>query len=94
MDTELDEIINKVKRTDAIYNLEMQLLELRKPNVWNVYVKGNKEREMEVDFEKLLIAVQEFTNEKIDEMTVYRFYVMIEYLKEKHRNGSKTDNTI
>lgn len=76
------------------------MLEMRKPNVWNVHAKGNMERAMEVEFEKLLLAVSDHTNENIDNINTFRFYALIEYLEEKNNpqnnnvNGSKTDTTI
>lgn len=68
-----------------IQEIERQMLEMRTPNVWNINEPGNMEMAMEVDFEKLLVAVSEFTSEKIDELSAFRFYALIEYLEEKHK---------
>lgn len=62
---------------------------MRPPNVWNINEPGNMEIEMEVEFEKLLIAVSEFTNEDIDELSTYRFYALISYLEDKNKSKNK-----
>lgn len=65
------------------------MLELRKPNVWNTNIAGNMEVETEVEFEKFLVSLSEYTNENLEEITVFRFYALIDLLKEKHKdNGS------
>ena len=86
LDAELDGIIEEDEsKLDLIYNLEKQMLEFRKPNVWNVHAEGNMEVLMEVDFEKFLLAVSEHTNEKVDEVNTFRFYALIDLLKEKFK---------
>lgn len=70
---------------EEMNNLSRQMLEMRKPNVWNIFAPENMEIEMEVGFEKFLIAVSEHTNEKIDEITTFRFYSLIDFLKEKFK---------
>ena len=69
----------------AIDKRERELLRLDLPNVWNIYTKGNKEVEMETEFDKFMIAVAEHTNEKLDEITVFRFYALLGYIKEKNK---------
>ena len=65
------------------------MLELKKPNVWNTNIAGNMEVETEVEFEKFLVSLSEYTNENLEEITVFRFYALIDLLTEKHKkNGS------
>ena len=65
------------------------MLELRKPNVWNTNIAGNMEVETEVEFEKFLVSLSEYTNENLEEITVFRFYALIDLLTEKSKkNGS------
>lgn len=86
LDVELDKILKpEEKQADLIYDLESKMLEMRKPNIWNVHTDGNMEILMEVDFEKFLLAVSEHTNEKIDEVSAFRFYALIDFLKEKFK---------
>lgn len=73
------------KAIEELDNFGRQMLEMRKPNVWNIFAPENMEIAMEVDFEKFLIAVSEHTNEKIDEITTFRFYALIDFLKEKYK---------
>ena len=70
---------------EEIDKRERELLRLDLPNVWNIHNKGNKEVEMETEFEKFMIAVAEHTNEKLDEITVFRFYALLGYIKEKNK---------
>lgn len=54
------------------------------PNVWNINIKGNMEVEMETEFEKFMLTLSEHTNEDIKSITVFRFYALIGYIKEKN----------
>lgn len=63
------------------------------PNNWNVNSKGNMEVEMEVEFEKFLMSVAEHTTENMSEITVFKFYSLIQYIKEKNvKNKGNGDN--
>lgn len=53
------------------------------PNNWNIHAQNNMEIEMEVEFEKFLLAVSEHTNEDVSKITAFKFYSLIEYIKEK-----------
>lgn len=79
------DVINNDVDNGTIYNAEKRLLMIRKPNLWNVNIKGNMEIEMEVGFEKFLIAITEHRNESIDELSTKRFYVLLDYLEEKYK---------
>jgi len=79
------EYINNDVDNGTIYESEKKLLMIRQPNTWNIHIKGNMEIEMEVGFEKFLIAITEQCNERIDELSTFRFYVLLDYLEEKHK---------
>lgn len=64
---------------------ERELLMLDLPNVWNINNDKNMEVEMETEFEMFMLAVGEHTKEKIDEITVFRFYALLGYIKEKNK---------
>jgi hypothetical protein len=70
---------------EAIDKREREMLRLTIPNIWNVYQKGNLEIEMETGFDKFLVALGEHTTEKLDEITVFRFYSLLGFLKEKNK---------
>lgn len=80
---ELDEIITgeEIEEKDSV---EKRLLMMNLPNVWNVHHAGNMEIEMESDFAKFMFAVSEHTNQDISEITVFNFYALLEYIKEKN----------
>lgn len=64
---------------------EKDLLLLDLPNVWNVNTPGNMEVEMETEFSKFMLAVGEHTNEKVSNITVFEFYTLLGYIKEKNK---------
>lgn len=63
--------------------------------MWNVYIEGNMEIEMEVDFDKFLISIAENTKEDLEKISTFRFFVLVDYLKEKFsknkRNGGSNN---
>jgi hypothetical protein len=67
-----------------IEQAEKDILQMLKPHVWNIYEDGNMEIEMEVEFEKFLIAVSQHINTDIDDIKTFRFYSLVTYLKEKY----------
>lgn len=68
---------------------ERDILDLDNPNVWNINTRGNMEVEMETEFEMFMLAVGEHTKEKIDEISVFRFYSLLGYIKEKNKPYKK-----
>lgn len=67
---------------------EFEMLRLSKPSVWNIYIGGNMELQMENGFETFLFSVQEYTKEDLEKITVYRFYCLLEHIKNKNNpNG-------
>lgn len=88
---QVDDILepDNVDTLKRIYDGEKGILQLYKPNVWNVYVSGNMEREMEVEFEKFLINIADHTHSVVDEISTFKFYSMLEYLKEKYKPKQK-----
>lgn len=69
----------------SIDRKERDLLMLDLPNVWNVNHANNMEVEMETEFEMFMLSVGEHTNERVDEITVFRFYALLAYIKEKNK---------
>jgi hypothetical protein len=67
-----------------LYDLEKEILENDKPNIWNVWKDDNMERILEVDFQKFGIAVTELTGQNLQEISTFTFYSTVEHLKEKH----------
>lgn len=68
-----------------LYETEKELLEMDKPNVWNVWQGKNMERALEVDFQKFGIAVTELSAQSLAEISTFTFYATVEHLKEKHK---------
>ena len=58
---------------------------MNEPRKWNVNHKGNMEVKMEVDFEMWLFAISEQTSENLNEITIIRFYSLINYIKSKKK---------
>jgi UDP-N-acetylglucosamine transferase subunit ALG13 len=57
------------------------------PQVWNVYVEGNAEIQMEVGFEEFLIQIGEHTKKDVNKLNVFEFYTLVKYLKSKNGNN-------
>ena len=65
------------------------MLRLSKPNLWNVFMKNNAELEFENGFESFMFYVAEWTKEDLNIITLYRFYGLLDYIKEKNKpNGN------
>ena len=79
----LDSIIQDDDSEKEIFNIEKEILETDKPNVWNVWKKGNMERSLEVDFQKFAISVIRKTNQSLDNLMTFSFYATVELLKEE-----------
>jgi len=62
---------------------EKEMRRLTKPKLWNVYLPDNAELEMEVGFEAFMFSVAEHTKEDLDKITVFRFYSLLDYIKNK-----------
>lgn len=58
---------------------------LNLPNTWNINSPRNMEVEMETEFEMFMLAVGEHTTEQIDTITVFRFYALLGFIKEKNK---------
>ena len=74
---------------EGLYKTEWEILQHDKPNVWNVWMKGNMERALEVDFQKFAISVTEVSNQRIEDISTFTFYATVEHLKEKYRKNNK-----
>lgn len=72
---------------DEIEEQETEMLRLSKPNLWNVFLAGNAELELETGFEQFMFEVQEHTKEDLNTITVFRFYSLLDYIKNKNSNG-------
>ena len=63
------------------------MLRLSKHKIWNVHIPGNAELENETGFELFMLEVSEHTNQNLDEITVFRFYSLLDYIKNKNSDG-------
>lgn len=72
-----EELENQIGRHDK------NMLSMNTPSSWNINAKDNMERRMEIDFEKYLFAVAEHTKIDVEEVSVYRFYALEEFIREK-----------
>ncbi len=80
----LDSIINPTKNYDEeVYIIEKELLQMDKPNVWNIYTPGNMERSLEVDFQKFALSVTEDMGSDLTGVSTFSFYAKVELLKEQ-----------
>ena len=89
---ELRQILYKEDNSKAIDRHEKNILKMDLPNIWNIYQRENKEVEMETEFEKFMLAVSEHTNENIDNISVFRFYSLLSYIKSKNKANKNGNN--
>lgn len=75
-----------------IFDIEKNMLEISKPNNWNIYVQGNSEVEIDNEFQKLIISLSEFANGDVEHFSVFKFYNLIEILNEKSAENGKGNN--
>ena len=70
---------------EAIDSKERELLGVYEVNSWNIHKVGNMEIQMETEFYKFMIAIGEHTKERLEEITVFKFYALLGYIKEKNK---------
>jgi hypothetical protein len=84
----LDMIINNDDSySERVFEIEKEILEDDKPNIWNVWQDNNMERVLEVDFQKFGISVMELSGQNLTEITTFTFYATVEHLKEKFKKN-------
>ena len=81
----LDSIIDKKDVEKPLYDVEKEILERDKPNVWNIWEENNMERVLEVDFQKFVLEIASHSNMEVSKITTFIFYAEVERLKEKHK---------
>lgn len=90
VDVLCDQIIDQgTDQSENVFNIEKEILEDDRPNVWNVWSEGNMERVLEVDFRKYAVAVMEHSSESIEKISTFSFYSTVEHLEEKFTNSKK-----
>ena len=82
-----DSVIEDKDYSEQIFNIEKEILEDDKPNIWNVWQENNMERVLEVDFQKFAISVTKLSGQNINEITTFTFYATIEQLKEENKKN-------
>lgn len=64
-----------------------QLLRLINPTYWNLNIDNSAEKEIELGFEEFMLSVREHTTEDLENITTFRFYSLLDYIKKKQNNG-------
>ena len=65
---------------------EEELLKLITPNHWNLNIDDNAEKSLELGFEEFMLSVKENTTEDLENITTFRFYSLLDFIKKK-QNG-------
>jgi hypothetical protein len=79
-------IIEGDKALDKNQIATNELLRLINPNYWNLNIDKNAEKDIELGFEEFMLTVKEHTTEDLDNITTFRFYSLLDYIKKK-QNG-------
>jgi len=82
----LSVIIEGDKALDKNQIATNELLRLINPNYWNLNIDKNAEKDIELGFEEFMLTVKEHTTEDLDNITTFRFYSLLDYIKKK-QNG-------
>ena len=86
VNTMLESIINPEKNNEKyLFDVEKEILEHDKPNIWNTHKQGNMERALEVDFQKFALAITGDSNMRLEDTMTFTFYAKVELLKEKNK---------
>jgi hypothetical protein len=85
LNARLDKILKIKDASDRVLEATNELLRLSTPDNWNAHIKGNAEVRTEREAERLILSVGEHTKEDLDKCTVFRFYSIIDFIKEKHK---------
>ena len=83
----MEEPKSKEKETAA----ELELFSLMNPNYWNLNVSGNIEVDIEKKYEDLILSVSKHTTEDINNITTFRFYCLIENIKNDKLNNIQSN---
>ena len=81
---EVKEILEGARYSEQIEEIDKRMLSRINPNSWNVNSKENMEVFMESEFHKYMFAIKEHTDFDIKTITVFQFYALEEYIKEKN----------
>lgn len=82
-----DSVIEDKDNAEQVFNIEKEILEDDKPNIWNVWQDNNMERVLEVDFQKFAISVTKMSGQNINDITTFTFYATVEQLKEENKKN-------
>jgi len=95
LDVLLHTIIEPSEQNEhRLFDVEKRMLELHPSEIWNIYVDGNKELQVEKDFKQFMIAVKEHTGFDKEDMTVGDFYTLLEYLRDKNKTDGRKSGDI
>lgn len=62
-----------------------ELLKLITPAFWDMNQKENADREIEVGFAEFMLSVAEHTKENLETITTFKFYTLLEFIKNKNK---------
>ena len=86
MNARIDKLLGNPHLEDR-RNAESEMLKMSKPSIWNIHLPQNAELEFMTGFESFMYSVAENTTEDLDKITVFRFYSLLDHIKEKNKNG-------
>lgn len=68
---------------EKIKTSKLELMQLNKPNSWNVYEPGNQEQKFEIELTKVALQVGQNFSKDIKNTTVKEYYILLDILDEK-----------
>ena len=68
------------------YNYELH--RMNAPDLWNVYIEGNKEIEIEVGFEEFGLEVQQHLGIDFEQLNTFQYFALKNKLKKERKHGN------
>lgn len=68
--------------------LEYEALRLMPPEIWNVYVEGNKEIDMEVGFEEFILSIKQHAGIDVEALSTFQYFALKQNLKKQRKHGN------
>lgn len=76
--------------TNRVLSATQELLNLTKPKPWNTNVINNAEVEIEREYQRTLLVLEQHTTQDLDRISIHKFYSLIAFVKEKtKKDGNK-----
>lgn len=78
-------LIGRDSAKDRLEETTNVIMKITQPSYWNAFIKGNADVETERQAEMLLINVGEHTKKDVENISMLRFYYIMEFITSKQQ---------